>query len=107
MNEPTPDRPGPRRTRSDEPRPEDSAGSPRQGGPSTDPRPEHTPGLEPGGSVPPGETPPSEGGMSETGPQETHNPTRGWAALPLALILVVSAIFVAFFLTYALLILID
>lgn len=59
-----------------------------------DPDPEHTPGLEPGGSVPPGETPPAEGSTPDAGPEETHNPTTGWAKAPVVLIgvLVLAAI---------------
>ncbi|CAL9367299.1 hypothetical protein SUDANB15_00779 [Streptomyces sp. enrichment culture] len=67
-----------------------------------DPEPERTTGLEPGGGVPPGETPPAESSMPEAGPQETHNPPKGWAKAPLALILVLVALIAAFFLAYAL-----
>lgn len=67
-----------------------------------DPEPERTTGLEPGGGVPPGETPPAESSMPEAGPQETHNPTKGWAKAPLTLILVLVALIAAFFLAYAL-----
>lgn len=55
-----------------------------------DPDPSRSTGLEPGGGVPPGETPPAESSMPEAGPQETtHNPPKGWAKGPLALILFV------------------
>ncbi len=69
---------------------------------SPDPEPERTPGLEPGGGVPPGETPPAESSMPEAGPQERHNPPKGWAKAPLTLIIVLVALIAAFFLAYAL-----
>ncbi|MFI5979111.1 DUF6480 family protein [Streptomyces sp. NPDC051452] len=65
-----------------------------------DPEPERTTGLEPGGGVPPGETPPAESSMPEAGPRETA--TKGWAKAPLTLILVLVALVAAFFLVYAL-----
>ncbi|CAM5599187.1 putative protein OS=Streptomyces griseomycini OX=66895 GN=FHS37_003570 PE=4 SV=1 [Streptomyces griseomycini] len=40
--------------------------------------------------------------MPEAGPQETHNPPKGWAKAPLTLILVLVALIAAFFLAYAL-----
>lgn len=67
-----------------------------------DPDPERTTGLEPGGGVPPGETPPAESSMPEAGPRETHNPTKGWSKGPLTVILAVAVLFAAFFLVYAL-----
>ncbi|MDX3526675.1 DUF6480 family protein [Streptomyces bobili] len=67
-----------------------------------DPDPDRTTGLEPGGGVPPGETPPAESSMPEAGPQETHNPPKGWAKGPLTLILVLAVLVAAFFLAYAL-----
>ncbi|MER6573075.1 DUF6480 family protein [Streptomyces sp. NPDC001093] len=67
-----------------------------------DPEPERTTGLEPGGGVPPGETPPAESSMPEARPQETHNPPKGWAKAPLTLILVLVVLVAAFFLAYAL-----
>ncbi|KUN63005.1 DUF6480 family protein [Streptomyces griseorubiginosus] len=66
-----------------------------------DPEPERTTGLEPGGGVPPGETPPGESSMPGAGPRETHNPTKGWAKGPLALILILVVLVAAFFLVYA------
>ncbi|MEU5579195.1 DUF6480 family protein [Streptomyces huasconensis] len=71
--------------------------------PDPDPEPRDTSGLEPGGGVPPGETPPSEGGMSGTGP--AHNPPKGWSKGPLALILGLAVLIAAFFLVYALVLL--
>ncbi|MFF7976385.1 DUF6480 family protein [Streptomyces sp. NPDC007905] len=65
-----------------------------------DPEPERTPGLEPGGGVPPGETPPAESSMPEAGPRP--NPPKGWAKAPLTLILVLVVLVAAFFLVYAL-----
>ncbi|MGW6144778.1 DUF6480 family protein [Streptomyces sp. NPDC055144] len=70
-----------------------------------DPAPQRTTGLEPGGSVAPGESPPAEGGMSGTGPQETYNPPRGWAKAPLTLIIGLAVLVAAFFLVYALVLL--
>ncbi|MEU6919009.1 DUF6480 family protein [Streptomyces olindensis] len=67
-----------------------------------DPEPERTPGLEPGGGVPPGETPPAESSLPEAGPRETHNPPKGWGKGPLALIIVLAVLIAAFFLAYAL-----
>ncbi|MEG8275113.1 DUF6480 family protein [Streptomyces sp. AHA2] len=69
---------------------------------SPDPEPERSTGLEPGGGVPPGETPPAESSMPEALPLETHNPTKGWAKGPLAVIIIVSVLIAAFFLAYAL-----
>ncbi|MFJ9904560.1 DUF6480 family protein [Streptomyces sp. NPDC101152] len=69
---------------------------------SPDPEPERTTGLEPGGGVPPGETPPAESSMPEAGPRETHNPTKGWAKAPLALILILVVVIAAGFLAFAL-----
>lgn len=70
-----------------------------------DPEPEGTTGLEPGGGVPPGETPPAESSMSGAGPRETHNPTKGWAKAPLVVILGLAVLCAAFFLAYALVLL--
>ncbi|MFJ1969733.1 DUF6480 family protein [Streptomyces sp. NPDC087903] len=70
-----------------------------------DPEPEGTTGLEPGGGVPPGETPPAESSMSGAGPRETHNPTKGWAKAPLVIILGLAVLCAAFFLAYALVLL--
>ena len=67
-----------------------------------DPEPERTSGLEPGGGVPPGETPPAESSMPEAGPRETHNPPKGWGKGPLTLIIVLAVLVAAFFLAYAL-----
>jgi hypothetical protein len=69
---------------------------------SPDPEPERTTGLEPGGGVPPGETPPAESSMPEAAPQEVHNPAKGWAKAPLTIILVLVVLIAAFFLAYAL-----
>ncbi|KOG35238.1 DUF6480 family protein [Streptomyces resistomycificus] len=63
-----------------------------------DPDPEHTTGLEPGGGVPPGESPPAESSMPEAGPRDT---TKGWAKAPLVLILGLAILIAAFFLAYA------
>ncbi|MGI5423312.1 DUF6480 family protein [Streptomyces sp. CA-179760] len=68
---------------------------------SPDPEPERTPGLEPGGGVPPGQTPPAESGLPEASPQETHNPPKGWAKAPLTLIILLVVLIAAFFLAYA------
>ncbi|MEW2632622.1 DUF6480 family protein [Streptomyces sp. NPDC048389] len=68
---------------------------------SPDPDPRKTPGLRPGGTVPPGETPPGEASTgSETGPRGDQS--RGWAKGPMIAIGIVVVVFAAFFLTYAL-----
>jgi hypothetical protein len=69
---------------------------------SPDPEPERSTGLEPGGGVPPGETPPAESSMPEALPREPHSPTKGWAKAPMAVIIVVTVLVAAFFLAYAL-----
>ncbi|MEU0372856.1 DUF6480 family protein [Streptomyces sp. NPDC006283] len=66
-----------------------------------DPDPRNTSGVRPGDGVPPGETPPGEGSTgSETGPRGDQS--RGWAKGPLIAIGIVVALFAAFFLAYAL-----
>ncbi|MGW2490970.1 DUF6480 family protein [Streptomyces sp. NPDC001606] len=67
-----------------------------------DPEPERTTGLEPGGGVPPGETPPAESSMPQAGPREPDATSRGWAKAPLTVILVLVVLIAAFFLVYAL-----
>lgn len=54
---------------------------------------------------PPQETPPGEDGTAGTGPRETYNPVRGWSLVPLALIVLITVLFVLFFLSYAALLL--
>ncbi|MFC9926285.1 DUF6480 family protein [Streptomyces sp. NPDC127190] len=66
------------------------------------PEPERTTGLEPGGGVPPGETPPAESSMPQAGPREPDATSRGWAKAPLTVILVLVVLIAAFFLVYAL-----
>ncbi|MFG2718523.1 DUF6480 family protein [Streptomyces sp. NPDC048416] len=73
--------------------------------PTPDPDPRKTTGLEPGGGVPPGETPPAESSMSGAGPRETHNPTKGWAKAPLAVIIGLAVVVAGFFLAYAIILL--
>lgn len=83
--------------------PSDSNPHPRI--PDPDPDPGNATGLEPGGSVPPGETPPAESSMSGAGPDESHNPTKGWSKGPLAVIIGLAVVVAAFFLVYALVLL--
>ncbi|WP_369223910.1 DUF6480 family protein [Streptomyces sp. R39] len=52
-----------------------------------DPEPRRTPGLEPGGGVAPGETPPAEGSISGISHPEPPELRKGWAAMPLVLIM--------------------
>ncbi|MCS0606159.1 DUF6480 family protein [Streptomyces sp. LP11] len=67
-----------------------------------DPEPERTSGLEPGGGVPPGETPPAESSLPEAGPRQPDTRQRGWGKAPLTLILALVILIAAFFLVYAL-----
>lgn len=68
---------------------------------SPDPDPRKTPGVPPGGTVPPGETPPGEESTgSETGPRGDQS--RGWAMGPMIAIGIIVVVFAAFFLAYAL-----
>ncbi|MGW2964581.1 DUF6480 family protein [Streptomyces sp. NPDC001220] len=53
----------------------------------TTPEPGRTPGLATAGRVPPGETPPAEGSTSGISHPEPPEPRRGWAAVPLVLIM--------------------
>ncbi|MEU2248709.1 DUF6480 family protein [Streptomyces sp. NPDC019224] len=74
--------------------------------PDPGPEPRRRTGPQPGGQVPPGETPPDESGMSGAGPQDiTYNPPKGWSKAPMALIAVVTALVAAFFLVYAIILL--
>lgn len=80
--------------------------------PEPDPRPpgpapgrSNAPGPQPRGSVPPGETPPDESSMSGAGPDEAHNPPKGWSKGPLAVIIGLAVLVAAFFLVYALVLL--
>ncbi|MFK4687591.1 hypothetical protein RKD22_000526 [Streptomyces pristinaespiralis] len=79
----------------------DSGHSPRMNSQPSDPDPRNTPGVRPGNTVPPGETPPGEGSTgSETGPPADLS--RGWAKGPMIAIGLVVVVFAAFFLAYAL-----
>ncbi|MGW2477513.1 DUF6480 family protein [Streptomyces sp. NPDC001665] len=74
--------------------------------PDPDPDPRETTGPEPGRAVPPGETPPPESGLSGAGPEDiTYNPPKGWAKAPMALIIGVTLLIAAFFLVYAIILL--
>ncbi|MET7362444.1 DUF6480 family protein [Streptomyces sp. NPDC005562] len=83
----------------------DQSPDPRRPDPDPDPDPQRTTGLEPGGGVPPGETPPAESSMPGAGPEETHNPPKGWSKGPLALIIGLAVLIAAFFLVYAIVLL--
>ncbi|MBB6438502.1 hypothetical protein HNQ79_005014 [Streptomyces candidus] len=43
--------------------------------------------------------------MPGAGPQETHNPPKGWAKAPLALIIGLAVVVAGFFLAYAIVLL--
>jgi hypothetical protein len=62
--------------------------------------PSQMPRVEPGG-VPPGETPPCEDSMSEATPQLEYQRARGWAKGPLIAIMILVVLVAAFFLAYA------
>ncbi|OKJ04552.1 hypothetical protein AMK18_05045 [Streptomyces sp. CB01249] len=65
-----------------------------------------TTGPQAAGGVPPGETPPPESGLSGAGPQDTtYNPPKGWAKAPMALIIGITLLMAAFFLVYAIILL--
>lgn len=70
--------------------------------PPTDPQPEQTPGLEPGGGVAPGDTPPGEasttGGVSR---EQPDLPSAGANKAVYAVILGVVALSVLTFIGYA------
>ncbi|GAA1930201.1 hypothetical protein GCM10009716_42120 [Streptomyces sodiiphilus] len=66
-----------------------------------DPDPRTSTGLEPGGAVRSGETPPVESSTVDAGPRETHNPTRGWSKAPVAVLIVLTALFLVFFVAHA------
>ncbi|MFM9372608.1 DUF6480 family protein [Streptomyces sp. Da 82-17] len=57
-----------------------------------DPGPERTPGLDAGGGVPPGETPPGEAGTSAGISYPQRELRKGWGAMPIALIVVVTVL---------------
>lgn len=57
-----------------------------------DPDPTRTPGVEPGGQAPTGETPPAEGGTYGISHPEPPELRKGWAAMPLVLIMAVVAL---------------
>jgi len=70
------------------------------GNSSSEPRP--TTRVESAGLVPPGETPPAEDGISGTLPRDIrYNRSRGWAKVPLTLILLLVLLFAAGFIGYA------
>ncbi|MFF0477693.1 DUF6480 family protein [Streptomyces sp. NPDC004284] len=80
----------------------DGAGSGEQQSMATndpDPDPRRTTGLTSGGAVPPGETPPAESGTG-TGTGPHRSPKRGWAGVPLALIIGLAVLVALFFLAY-------
>ena len=68
--------------------------------PSSDPTPEDSTGLTPGGSVPPGETPPAESGMSGLSDRQPSLPSARTNkivyALVLGVVLLVGLMFVAY-----------
>ncbi|MGV9748197.1 DUF6480 family protein [Rhodococcus zopfii] len=64
---------------------------------NTDPEPDSTPGLEPGGGVPPGTTPPESAGTSGLSAPEPETrkrfPATGWMTLGAVIVIVI--VFVA------------
>ena len=66
--------------------------------PSTDPQPENTPGLEPGGGVAPGDTPPGEASTSGNTFREPDLPSErtNWTlGIILAAVMAITALLLA------------
>jgi len=68
---------------------------------SPGPEPERTTGLEPGDGFPRARPRPRRAACPGAGPRETHNPPKGWAKSPLTVIIVLAVLIAAFFLAYA------
>ncbi|MEU2432099.1 DUF6480 family protein [Streptomyces sp. NPDC007861] len=67
---------------------------------NSEPDPRVSPGPPPDSLVPPGETPPAEASAaSGAGPYQA--PTRGWSKAPMAAIIMLAVLIAAFFLAYA------
>ena len=69
--------------------------------PSTDPQPEHTPGLEAGGGVTPGDTPPGEASTSGAVRNQPDLPSSGANKLVYGIILGLAALTALYFIGYA------
>lgn len=69
--------------------------------PSTDPQPEQTPGLEPGGSVTPGDTPPAEASTSGAVRNQPDLPSQGTNKAVYGVIIAVAVLAAVTFIGYA------